>query len=733
MPLRIAIVGCGAVTRASLLPVLAGHDSFEIVALVDRDVARAAALGRAYGLTRVHADVSEIAAVDLDGAVIATPPAHHVEGTLAALERGWHVFVEKPMAVSAADARRMVESARRGDRRLSVGLFRRQLPAARLLRSMLEAGELGRPLSVDAEEGGPYGWQLASLSGLTRAGAGGGVLIDLGTHLLDQVLFSVPGAVTLHAYRDNARGGIETDCELEASIATRWGAIPLRAELSRTRELRNSVVVTCEHGEIELRRGDFCRIFLRRPGQQLADPVDGAVRQAEGSVVFADQPTLVGYQAFRDEFDDWLDAITSRREPRLSGESALPVVELIERCYATAAARPEPWLEGAVPAGVRPTGPGRVLVTGAGGFLGCRAVELLRDAGWTIRAMVRRPGSAARLARYDCDIVVGDVASPSDVGKALEGCDAVVHCAVGTDWPPEAAFKTTVEGTRVVAQQSRMSGALMVHVSSMAVHGDAPPATLVETTPFEPVGGVGYTRAKQRAEEEVWAEVKQGLRAIVLRPARIYGPLSKTFTVRPLSVLRHNGLVLQGDADSAAGMVFVDNVVEAIARALATPQATGQAYLIDDLDQVSWRDFYQFFANTVGATVRVEPLPSRPETAQKGFVGRWIGGARDIAFSPEVRALAKKVLATDPYGTWPRGVWDRSPHLQSRVLRAMGVDEAVVYRPAPRQKPAEVAFRVHPTRIVVDKAVRDLGFSSGVGRIDAMQRTRDWARDARLL
>ena len=65
------------------------------------------------------------------------------------------------------------------------------------LKHLVETREYGAPLAVDVEEGGPYGWQLASLEGLTKLGAGGGVLMDIGSHLIDELLFVLPGRATL--------------------------------------------------------------------------------------------------------------------------------------------------------------------------------------------------------------------------------------------------------------------------------------------------------------------------------------------------------------------------------------------------------------------------------------------------------------------------------------------------------------------------------------------------------
>jgi len=159
-----------------------------------------------------------VGASEAGAAVVATPPAHHAPATLDFIARGWHVFVEKPMATATRDAEAMVAAADAAGRVLSVGLYRRLLPVARLLRGLVEAEVFGRPVSVDLEEGGEYTWQLATLSVLTKAGGGGGVLIDIGTHLIDQAHLLVPGEWRVTSYTDNARGGIETDCEARFTI-----------------------------------------------------------------------------------------------------------------------------------------------------------------------------------------------------------------------------------------------------------------------------------------------------------------------------------------------------------------------------------------------------------------------------------------------------------------------------------------------------------------------------------
>src|SRR5262249_8020631 len=143
---------------------------------------------------------------------VATPPFHHAACTIDLARRGIHVLVEKPMALTLADARVMVAAAHNAGVVLSVGLFRRLYPSMRMLRSLVESRMLGRPLALDIEAGSVYGWPLTTLANMRKDQGGGGVFLDIAPHTLDQLLFALPGELELLSYQDNSLGGIESDC-----------------------------------------------------------------------------------------------------------------------------------------------------------------------------------------------------------------------------------------------------------------------------------------------------------------------------------------------------------------------------------------------------------------------------------------------------------------------------------------------------------------------------------------
>lgn len=739
-PLRIAVVGCGAVAQQNLLPVLAGHTGVRLVALVDRDEARARTLADAYQVPRVLTDVDVLTSDDVDAVVLATPPAHHAPATVALARRGLHVFVEKPMATTVRDAEAMVAAADEAGVVLSVGLYRRFLPSVRLLKHLIASGDYGAPLAIDIEEGGPYGWQLATLAMLTREAGGGGVLIDIGSHLVDEILFVVPGAARLESSEDNARGGIETDSLVHFSLSRSGGDVPVRMELSRTRELRNSIRIECEQATLELRRADFTQVLVHRP--PTGSTPEGAPPSVQLTASWVGAGDFVGYQAFRDQLDDWLGGITTGSEPVLSGRSVVPVVRLIDECYSHRADMAEPWTdEGLTPDGPpsgAPAATRRVLVTGAGGFLGGRTVELLRARyGWDAVALVRSPGSAARLARWTGEIAIGDVCSAEDMARAMSGCDAVVHCAVGTGWPPDAVRRATVEGTRTAAEAALKAGVTrFVHISTFFVHQRDGHDTIDERVPLTPPSHDGYAQAKLAAEQALEGVARQGLSTIVLRPVRIYGPFSKTFTINPLSALGEDRLAIGGSADVPANMVYVDNVVAAIARALEAPDGRrGSAYIVADPEQVSLGEFYGFFAQHGGRTVQSARAPAPPAqgAAEKGLVSRWVSGVRTIATSAEFRGIVRRTFETDPVGTWPRKFWNARPDLQQSMLRRFGADAAVVYRPDTEAEPDLLVYDGENARVSIVRLETDLGFVAPVSRDRAMLLTLEWAHHARLM
>jgi predicted dehydrogenase len=324
---KLAIVGCGAVAEYFHLPAVARVLERDDVWLVDPDRVRAQDLAARFGrVAQVVQDHRDLPAVD--AAIVAVPNHLHADVAVDLLERGTHVLVEKPLAVSAHDARRVVEAA--GERVLAVGNFRRFFPSTRLVTDLVAREVCGRPVSFVAEEGFVYAWGARSGFSLDRARAGGGVLIDLGSHVLDQLLLCL-GRLVVHAYRDDAYGGVEADC---LAVLAGPAALPGTVELSRTRELGSALRIECEGGTIEapLARAGSVRVTLAGEFEPTTHGPD--TESADG-----------GYgAAFEGQLRSFLGAIEGDAGPEAVGTDGVRVLELIEECYERRTPLREPWV-----------------------------------------------------------------------------------------------------------------------------------------------------------------------------------------------------------------------------------------------------------------------------------------------------------------------------------------------------------------------------------------------------
>lgn len=184
--IRYACIGAGGIARKKHLQGYSRLPQVELAAICDTNRAAAEALAREYGIPRVYTDYRELLQVEKPDLVsICTPNVTHKDITIAALEQGACVHVEKPMTMNAAEAREVLEAQKRTGKLVQVGLNKRFTSAAVLLRRLLEAGYFGEIYHVRC------GWERNSgIPGTgrwftNRALSGGGALIDLGVHYLD--------------------------------------------------------------------------------------------------------------------------------------------------------------------------------------------------------------------------------------------------------------------------------------------------------------------------------------------------------------------------------------------------------------------------------------------------------------------------------------------------------------------------------------------------------------------
>ena len=282
----LALVGCGAIAEFAYLPALARSQAWRADTwLVEPNAQRAAEVAARFGFApersvRRHEELPDTVARGVDP----TPRPRPHATTRALIDRGVNLIIEKPIAESATDARRMVEAAAGRGVTLSVNQSRRAGPSNRMVREIVQAGTLGDIKRIVWAEGHKVDWPSQSGFNFRRPWRGRprGVLLDIGVHVLDLLCWWLGTAPTLVSAAMDGQGGPEAG--VRAEFAVGQAVIDLR--LSYLVKLRNQFLVegtkgavrgsTADYDGLEMRTGTGGWKTVRARGG--TDPVAAATR-----------------------------------------------------------------------------------------------------------------------------------------------------------------------------------------------------------------------------------------------------------------------------------------------------------------------------------------------------------------------------------------------------------------------------------------------------------------------
>ncbi|GAA3667369.1 Gfo/Idh/MocA family protein [Microbacterium marinilacus] len=254
MAIRTAIIGFGTGGRVFHAPLIASDPRFEIVAIVTRDPGRASAAAE-YASAEVIADPERVLSRnDLDLVVITSPNETHAALARRAIAARIPVVVDKPLGVSSAEARALVDEAEAAGVPLTVFQNRRWDGDFLTLRRQIDDGVLGEVHQFDSA----FEWWAPQLTDRWKdtaiPEAGGGILFDLGPHLIDQALQLFGDVVEVHAELDRRRLGARSDDDSflslthESGVRSRlWMSATAPANRPRFRVVGSQAVFT-SHG-----------------------------------------------------------------------------------------------------------------------------------------------------------------------------------------------------------------------------------------------------------------------------------------------------------------------------------------------------------------------------------------------------------------------------------------------------------------------------------------------------
>lgn len=264
---------------------------------------------------------------------------------------------------------------------------------------------------------------------------------------------------------------------------------------------------------------------------------------------------------------------------------------------------------------------GRVLVTGATGFLGQHLVAALRREGpWSdIRALARPSSPKQTLAEYDLEWFDGDLCDAASLKAAVEGCEAVFHtAALYALWSREPArfYQANVRGTEVLLAAAQAAGVRrFVYTSSVACVAQAPAGGLSDESRFPPIDELcgDYKVSKFRAEERALAAAEagkaEGFEVVIVNPASIIGPGDLKPTPTGKIILDFLNGKMPAYVDT--GLNFVDVRDVAAAHWLAYLRGEpGQRYILGNRDNnLSLKDFLGRLAALTGLKAPTVKIP----------------------------------------------------------------------------------------------------------------------------
>ncbi|MGE5611476.1 MAG: NAD-dependent epimerase/dehydratase family protein [Bacillota bacterium] len=568
---RTGLIGAGYISEYHIAA-LRRLPQVQLLGVTDTDPAKAERLRQRFNV-ETFSSLTALREAGADVIHVLTPPHTHAPIALAALDLGCHVLVEKPLATSVDDCRKIQTLA--DEKGLAVCVNHSLLfdPQVRRALQFVRQGKLGRIISVDILRssvyppymGGPLPPQYRTAGYPFR---------DLAVHTL--YLFEAFLGPIEHVHGDWKSFGGDPNLpfdEWRAQVRCRDGLGQFQLSWN-IKPLQSQMIIQGTKGI--LRVDLFLMFHARRAALPIPKPAERVINAFTDSLrPLFEVPLGVckficgkvrPYHGLQDLVAAFYDALGSRLPVPVSVSDAIRVVRWTEQIARAADREHQRRLEPLVLSEQVP-----VLVTGASGGLGSEVVRRLRAEGKRVRLFVRRPPERVL---EGTEIAIGNLGDPDAVDRAVRGASSVVHIGAAMKGGLAEHESATIVGTRNVLDACvKYHVEKLVHISSMSVvdWATGPRNSIVsEASPLEPrpEDRGHYTRAKLAAEKLVLQYHREhNLPVVILRPGQIFGGRIPLLTPAVARRLGNRWLVL-GNGDIRLPLIHIDDVVNAITLAL---------------------------------------------------------------------------------------------------------------------------------------------------------------------
>ncbi len=656
-PVAVALLGAGYISdfHHSALKAL---PNVEVRAVCDLNRRLAEQFAQAKGIPMVYSDLGEMLAKEkLDVVHVLTPPHIHFKTSSQILEAGVDAFIEKPLCHRVTDCQALRQQATAQERIIGVSHNFLYFPVYEQLVDDLRSGRLGRIDQIDIVwnkelgqlKGGPYGaWMLQTPKN---------ILFEVAPHSFVHLvhLIGQPDSITVDVNdRIDLPRGLEFYRRWEirgwkgnTSIRLRFSFIDgypehyihVRGSNAVARvDFEHNTYVCQEHTPYMLDVDRFLNVVkpARSAAVQATQTLSNFVlskmklSKVGGPFQYSITRTVENFYQNRGS------SLDERLSPEL-GESAIALAEWIAReTHLPTGTAETPIPEPIAP----PTKPSTVLVIGGTGFIGRALVRQLCAAGYGVRLLNRDPNSCpADLRGLGVELVKGDFTDTNSLPAALEGIEYVYHLArgYGKTWPEYLQYD--VEPTQKLAELCLQHNVKrFFYASSIAIYYAGQGAgTITEATPPHPgvLRTAPYARSKAENEKRLLDLYRQkGLPAVIFRPGIVLGsggdPAHWGIAAWPYSSVCR----LWGDGNNRLPIVLVEDVADAMVRALTVPGIEGESYNLTSAPCITANEYLDQFEQQAGLKLQRVPVTGQKEyiEALMKWVIKSIGRDPNAAF-----------------------------------------------------------------------------------------------------
>ncbi len=332
--LKVGWIGTGGIAGSQARHLLEERDDVEIVAGCDISEDALKRFAEKFEVKHTFQDFHEMVQLDdLDAVSVCTPNFMHKEPTVAALEAGKHVMVEKPMAMSAAEAQAMVDAAEKSDATLVMGFQYRLSPGAQMLKRYEREGQIGKVMFARVQalrRKGIPNWGVFGRKDLQ----GGGPLIDIGVHLIEcaHYLMGEPNPVAACAQTYTYLGDKASDVlspwagwDHETYTVEDLAVGFIRFENGATMAIESSYIAHIKENNFNV------QIMGEMGGCTLHPPQ--VFKDDAGTMVNVEPNWLPNYNSMARKMRDWIGHIRGEIETECPARAGLDVQKILQGLY----------------------------------------------------------------------------------------------------------------------------------------------------------------------------------------------------------------------------------------------------------------------------------------------------------------------------------------------------------------------------------------------------------------